>query len=260
VRGVKIREAQRRDYGAIHVLYRELAVPDPAPDEAEWARDLMPATLVVDDDGAVGGFATFRGHGASGRVVHVVVAPERRRRGVALALMRDVARRLRAAGCERWHLNVREDNAAARALYETLGLRVSFVAQTLCLDDAAIFALPSFRGVRVSTAGDAEAVALETLFALSAGALWRRRGVTLRADLGSRAVGVARLAPSAALAAPFRLRDHRAARPFFVAMQRWIDQPRLRVVVEADPRLGELLCARGATEELRLLHMEGKLR
>ncbi|HEX6659680.1 MAG TPA: hypothetical protein VF065_16430, partial [Ilumatobacter sp.] len=119
--------------------------------------------------------------------------------------------------------------------------------------------LPALRGARVDTAPDGDAPALEVRFGLSDGALLRRRGVTLRASIADRVVGVARLSPALALAAPFRLRDHRAARALLGAMPRWIDVPTLRVVIEADVKLTELLRERGAAVELRLLHMEGAL-
>lgn len=254
-----IREARPLDYAAIAALNGLLGVPEPVADDREWEREHMPWTVVVEEDGRVAGYALFRVFGVHGHVTQIVVAPDSRRRGHAASLMAETARRLRAAGCTRWHLNVKEDNLAARALYDRLGFGLAFAAQSLRLAPEVVTALPVHRGVHVTTAPETEAAALEGMFGLSAGALLRRRGVTLRADIGTKTVGVARLAPVHARAAPFRLRDHRAARPFFVAMQRWIDVPSLRVVVEGDARLTDLLLAAGGVEELRLLHLEGKL-
>jgi ribosomal-protein-alanine N-acetyltransferase len=259
MRGVRMRAARPGDHAAIRALYPELAVPDPLPEPRAWERDSMATTLVAEAGGRLVGYALYKVLGIHGHVAQVVVAPERRRGGLGAAFMHQIARRLRAAGCTRWHLDVKEDNRAARALYEALGLEIKFTAQSLRVGAPAIAALPPARGARVSIAAEAEHRALESRFGLSPGALLRRPGVTLRVDAAGRAAGVARLSPASALAAPFRLRDHRVARPFFAAMQRWIDLPAVRVVIEGDPRLAELLCDHGAALEMRLLHMEGRL-
>jgi ribosomal protein S18 acetylase RimI-like enzyme len=52
----------------------------------------------------------------------LAVIPGARRRGLASALMRDAERRAREAGCSELALDTAVGNAAARALYESLGM------------------------------------------------------------------------------------------------------------------------------------------
>src|SRR5512134_2452805 len=136
--GVKMRAARPGDHAAIRALYPELAVPDPMPDAREWVRESMAATLVAEAAGRVVGYALYKVLGTDGHVVQVVVAAAWRRGGLGAAFMHAIARRLRAAGCVRWHLDVKEDNAAARALYEALGLKVKFTARSLRVGAPAI--------------------------------------------------------------------------------------------------------------------------
>jgi ribosomal protein S18 acetylase RimI-like enzyme len=62
--------------------------------------------------------------GHRGWVNYLAVAPERRGGGSARALMAEVEARLRAAGCPKVNLQVRDTNAAVVAFYERLGYRV----------------------------------------------------------------------------------------------------------------------------------------
>lgn len=56
-----------------------------------------------------------------GEIADVAVAPAARRRGIARALLERVATDAMQAGVRALYLEVRESNAAARALYESLG-------------------------------------------------------------------------------------------------------------------------------------------
>lgn len=57
----------------------------------------------------------------------VAVAPERRREGLGVELMRGVLASAREEGAKRATLEVRRSNEAARALYERLGFRVEAI-------------------------------------------------------------------------------------------------------------------------------------
>jgi [ribosomal protein S18]-alanine N-acetyltransferase len=59
--------------------------------------------------------------GAAGEIVTLGVAPAARRRGAARALLEDLLARARALGVASLTLEVAEDNAAALALYRSLG-------------------------------------------------------------------------------------------------------------------------------------------
>jgi len=66
--------------------------------------------------------AGYEGH--RGWVNYLAVHPERRRRGLGRAIMAEVERLLRAAGCPKINLQVRGSNTAAIDFYERLGFRV----------------------------------------------------------------------------------------------------------------------------------------
>jgi ribosomal protein S18 acetylase RimI-like enzyme len=84
--------------------------------------------LAWDGDAAVGaavgflGFTTFEARPLL-NVHDLVVDASHRRRGVGRALLEAVAAGARELGCCRVTLEVREDNAPARALYDDFGLR-----------------------------------------------------------------------------------------------------------------------------------------
>jgi ribosomal-protein-alanine N-acetyltransferase len=56
-----------------------------------------------------------------GEIADVAVAPEMRRRGIARMLLERVGADVMEAGVQALYLEVRESNAAGRALYESLG-------------------------------------------------------------------------------------------------------------------------------------------
>jgi ribosomal protein S18 acetylase RimI-like enzyme len=94
---------------------------DPARDidrkravQREW---FLVGTL--DERVVASAMAGYDGH--RGWVFYVAVAPEARGRGFGRALMREVERRLREAGCPKLNLLVRDDNAAAIGFYRALG-------------------------------------------------------------------------------------------------------------------------------------------
>ncbi|HVQ08091.1 MAG TPA: GNAT family N-acetyltransferase [Allosphingosinicella sp.] len=63
----------------------------------------------------------FDGH--RGWVYYLAVAPERRRQGLGREMMAAAEAWLRRRGVPKIQLMVREDNEAARAFYEALGLK-----------------------------------------------------------------------------------------------------------------------------------------
>src|SRR6185369_8026101 len=79
-------------------------------------------------------YAYFIVIGDTTHVSQIVVAPHARRRGVGRALLAEVASRAREAGCTTWRLNVKPDNVAALALYESFGMRRVFESCALRLE------------------------------------------------------------------------------------------------------------------------------
>lgn len=76
--------------------------------------------LVAEQRGAVIGYLTSSGVGTEWELENIVVSIERLRHGIARALIEELIEWLRAEGVQRLHLEVRNSNAPARALYASL--------------------------------------------------------------------------------------------------------------------------------------------
>ena len=103
-----------------------------------------PVTLawVVEDAGHVVAHLLATAVLDEGEILTVAVRPEQRRTGRARALLARLHDAWRTRGVARGHLEVRADNAAARALYEAegwreVGLRRAYYGGT---DDAVLYA------------------------------------------------------------------------------------------------------------------------
>ncbi len=83
---------------------------------ATWA-DGYPS-IVAESEGRLIGFAMYRVVVGEGELLNLAVDPWARRTGVGRALLQAMMRL-----AEVWHLEVRESNAAAIALYASLGYR-----------------------------------------------------------------------------------------------------------------------------------------
>jgi len=79
--------------------------------------------LVARTDGQVIGYIAAYGEGETGYIASVAVDPAYQRQGLGRALMETVMARLVEAGARVIGLHVRENNAAAIHLYETLGFK-----------------------------------------------------------------------------------------------------------------------------------------
>jgi ribosomal protein S18 acetylase RimI-like enzyme len=85
-----------------------------SPEAAGWV-DLYPS-LVAERDGVIVGFALYRLVAGEGELLNLAVDPKARRGGVGSALLTHMM-----GLAELWHLEVRESNAAAIALYQAAG-------------------------------------------------------------------------------------------------------------------------------------------
>jgi ribosomal protein S18 acetylase RimI-like enzyme len=74
---------------------------------------------MLDERVVASAMAGYDGH--RGWVFYVAVAPDARGRGFGRALMAEVERLLREAGCPKLNLLVRDDNAPALGFYRALG-------------------------------------------------------------------------------------------------------------------------------------------
>ena len=77
--------------------------------------------LVAEQDGAVCGYVGSQTVLDETDMMNIAVRPDCRRRGIAAALISELVRLLKARGSHILRLEVRQSNAPAIALYETMG-------------------------------------------------------------------------------------------------------------------------------------------
>jgi ribosomal-protein-alanine N-acetyltransferase len=122
---VLIRRAIPADVPAIRGLEQQ------AETAAHWAEREYDALFSIDapprialiavEEGEVLGFVIARCATCEWEIENVVVAREKRERGIGIQLIREVLLSARTAGATSVLLEVRESNVAARGLYEKLG-------------------------------------------------------------------------------------------------------------------------------------------
>jgi ribosomal protein S18 acetylase RimI-like enzyme len=122
---VHIREFRRGEEEAVVALWRacDLTRPwnDPFRDIERKLAHSPSLFLVGEEEGQLVGSVMAGYDGHRGWVNYLAVEPSRRGRGLGRALMDAAEERLRAAGCAKINLQVREGNVAARAFYEAIG-------------------------------------------------------------------------------------------------------------------------------------------
>jgi GNAT superfamily N-acetyltransferase len=267
---IRLRPATDDDHAAFLRLHPELGIDDPPPSPAEWTARLVPRTLVVDSGGATLGFIVFETLAGEGYVRNLMVDRSWRRHGAGRLMMLAAAGKLRRAGCKAWRLNVKEDNASAIRLYESLGLRRVHASLAMTLPWAATERLPAPPApVRARPIEPADDAALEEAFDLPAGQLAGMRQmpgqILVRLDAAEGAegppLGLARLDPRFPGAYPFRLRVPSFARAMFDALRPHAlpEHPFVKLLIEGDDALVERLAAVGAVTTLRIAHMRGPL-
>jgi GNAT superfamily N-acetyltransferase len=257
-----VRPATRDDHPLFVRFHALFESADPAPDLAWWERFRKNAIFMEEDDAPVGYALTSR-LGDGGIVMHLAVVASARRRGVGRALMREIATRLRAQGCTRWWLTVKEGNAAAIALYASMGMRIDFRVVSIgvpwrCVErlDTTVLVVESFE--RREDEGVEEALSLER------GRVGRQRElqhVMVRARVGDAIVGVIALALDLRKAFLFRARSPSIARALFEHLHARGDlgDDVFQVVVEDDEPLARALELAGARRVEPMLRMTGPL-
>lgn len=116
-----IRAAGPGDADALEQLERDLFGSDRAAAAARNPGDTVRVLVAEGVDGVVHGFVSYRLVVDELEIVDVGVRADRRRRGVAKALLGALLDGARRAGAGRAVLEVGESNAAALALYRGLG-------------------------------------------------------------------------------------------------------------------------------------------
>ncbi|MGI8949712.1 MAG: ribosomal protein S18-alanine N-acetyltransferase [Ornithinimicrobium sp.] len=123
---MSIREMRWQDLGAVSALERELH-PDDAWSTASWWAELALRPrrdyLVAQRAGSLVGYAGSDVSADRADVMTLAVAPPARGAGLAHLLLSELHRRAADAGAREMLLEVREDNAGARALYRRHGYR-----------------------------------------------------------------------------------------------------------------------------------------
>ena len=130
-----VRRAAEADFDTVVELWREFyrEVPEPSHEEHDEAQEIREieahvsggrAFLAENDAGEPVGFALFwKKTPRLGFLSDLYVRPDARRAGVARSLVREVAAVLQADGVDDLALDVRTDNAGARAVYARWGMR-----------------------------------------------------------------------------------------------------------------------------------------
>jgi ribosomal protein S18 acetylase RimI-like enzyme len=125
-----IRPYRSADENAVLELWQEcglLGWSDPRKDIARKLRVNPEWFLVGERDGHVIATCMVGYEGHRGWINFLAVAPGRQRGGHGRALMAEVERILRGAGCAKINLQVRTRNTAVIAFYEKLGFAVDQV-------------------------------------------------------------------------------------------------------------------------------------
>ena len=122
---MKIREFADADENDVVALWQRCGLVrpwnDPHKDIARKRAVQRELFLVAELDGAIVGSVMGGYEGHRGWVNYLAVDAAQRRSGLGRTLMAEVESRLRAIGCPKVNLQVRNDNAAAIAFYERIG-------------------------------------------------------------------------------------------------------------------------------------------
>ncbi|WP_392545383.1 ribosomal protein S18-alanine N-acetyltransferase [Oryzobacter telluris] len=119
-----LRDAAWTDVASLVALEAELFPHDPWSEPSWWselaARPRRDYVVVADEVGLLG-YAGLDHGGDVADVMTVATAPRARGRGLGGGLLAELERRAAARGAEHVMLEVRADNAPARALYDRAG-------------------------------------------------------------------------------------------------------------------------------------------
>jgi GNAT superfamily N-acetyltransferase len=263
------RAASPADYETYVRLGAQLGVDDPVPSRERWEADAMAQTLFLDGEGGTFAYALARPLGDEAYVFNIVVDAPYRGRGAGRALMDVLATRLREAGCRRWRLNVKTDNAAAIKLYERCGLSVAYRSTAISLRWDCVAALPREEmPVTARLVDPTEDTVLEDAHGIAPGRLADlrlHRRVILRLvdpkNPDDPRVGVAAFDPTFPGAFPFQVVRPSLA-PALLDALRALARPSdtfIRLVIEHDDQLDQAMRAAGAEVMVELFHMEGDI-
>lgn len=266
-----VRNARPEDYRVFVRLFPELGVNDPVAQPDGWEREMMGMTLICEDEGGQAlGYTFFQLIAEMAYVRHLVTAPEARRRGVGRALLEAVLERARAASpsCTSWCLNVKPENRAAVALYESMGLVRRFASKAIRVEWFIVDGRRTLHdaSIAVRIIAPEEDARVEPAMNLMRGELAttgraREGRVVLGLFDGDTPLGAAVFNPHYPGAYPFRAARPELAlvllaaiRPYARPTDEWI-----QVVCEDQPSVADALLAAGATLVLDIVNMSSTI-
>ncbi len=258
------RPASIEDYHSFTRLFPALGVPDPTPSESRFVEAILPDATVALHGGEVVGIVWARRRGDRLHVVYLIVDDAHRRQEVGKMLMLAAAAHGRALGLERWMLNVKPDNIAARGLYARSGMKETISSVSMKLDWADVHRLPH---APIATAvaplsNDARFEAVAGL-GLGPGELAALRTLPGRVFYGAesegRPVGLVAFDASFPGVSPFRVCEPCHARALLEAVRPLALHDHVYAFVEGDADLEGVLTSVGAVASLRTLRMEGEI-
>jgi ribosomal protein S18 acetylase RimI-like enzyme len=122
---ISIAEFGMDDYAVVHVLWQRSDLwmrPSDGPEATLLKLTRDPGLfLVASVDGRILGTVMGGWDGRRAYVYHLAVAPERRRQGIADALMDEIEERFRALGAVKAKLQILVDNDVSRAFFAHRG-------------------------------------------------------------------------------------------------------------------------------------------
>lgn len=260
---VRTRPAGPEDYPVFSRLFPELGVDDALPERERFVSEIMPNALIAEIEGEAVGYSSGRALAETGYVIHVIVDPSHRQRGVARTLMQDMADHYRNQGLTRWGLNVKPDNQPALALYRGLGMETQYESHVIRFPWTLVDQWPEASNtLSLVVPAPADDDAIESALSMNSGRLASRRKssyVLLGIQEDKRWVGFAAFSPAHPGAFPFKVRSPELAAPLLRALRAHATKAEMQIVAEDAPDLADHLIAAGASLYLRLLHLEGPL-
>lgn len=260
---VRIRPARPEDYPCFVRWFPMLDSGDRTPTLETWTESLVAETSIAELNGAPAGYCRGQVFGTEGYVRHLVVEPALRRSGAGRALLDAAAASMRNAGCTRWRLNVKPDNTAAVALYESLGMEILHMCASVRFEWTLLDVLPQPSGMLSVVDPSAEQQrALESTYGLPMGQLATaesRADVHVRAVQGDALQGVALFDTQHRGAFPFRADSIDAAMSLLHGLRSLAAASAMAIVVEADDALDRVMVDAGARVHFRFAHMRGPL-
>jgi GNAT superfamily N-acetyltransferase len=264
--GLTTRVATAADYSSFARLFPELRVDDPLPTADRFTLQMLPRVLLLCEGDETVGYAFWQVYGPTAHVVQVVVDPRARGRGAGRALLDAVRAAVTREACTRWYLNVKRDNVPALRLYERCGFRPELEIWAMRITWAQVDALAGASNTVACTPMPDDDAAIAARFGLD-----RERLPLLRARLGTTLVALREEGSVVAFAAfdpafpgayPFRVARAELARPLLDACRIHAELARfdfVRVAVEGDASLKDVLCAVGAEISFALVQMGAAL-